>query len=164
MADVQQDNNLRVHNDMEVSTVPHSLGMPSLDEVDRALGVDSGSVAPVNPARTSSQHPRVAPHTGSHNAVRAQEERVRVRQQTPDPRRSTGPQPRALPLDSQYYIQDPNDRPYAESIYDPNELDLSNEAPIERRRSRSGFKEVWIGLVFGAIVVGVFVLILYVMT
>lgn len=170
MADVQQSNNLRVHNDMEVSTVPHSLGMPSLDEVDRALGIDSGNVAPVQPARTSGEHRRVAPNTGAHAAAAsAQEERVRVRQQTPDPRRSTGPQP-ALPLDSQYYIQGPDDRHYSpeydyeQEHYDPNELDLSNEAPIQRRRSRSGFKEVWIGLLFGGIVVGLFVLILYVMT
>ena len=170
MADVQQSNNLRVHNDMEVSTVPHSLGMPSLDEVDRALGIDSGNVAPVQPARTSGEHRRVAPNTGAHAAAAsAQEERVRVRQQTPDPRRSTGPQP-ALPLDSQYYIQGPDDRHYSpeydyeQEHYDPNELDLSNEAPLQRRRSRSGFKEVWIGLLFGGIVVGLFVLILYVMT
>lgn len=145
MKDVPEDPVLRVQQDMDLSTVPHASGMPSMEEVDRAMGHEPGR------------------HTGQHADVR-----TRTSGRAPD----TNPR-KVMPLDSQYYVRDPAQPAVQPRRAQPaelavqrthHELDLSQELPVHRPVRRSGLSEVVIGLLFGVIVIAIFVAILYVMT
>ncbi len=153
----------RVYDD--TTTRPASRGWPSLEEVDAAMGHTS------SPARTSSSYPAAT-------AVRTQQAAAsyssRQRHATPTPPQA--PQS----LDSQHYIQhtqEPQTDPAAprpeseqtlsaistfEGHFD-DELPMHQERPPARKTS-SNSRAVLIGLGLGGLAIGLFVLILTLMT
>ena len=138
----------------EAATHPHSRGMPSIEEIDQAISSDQYGPHTPRQGMPAANHQTLEAGEGHH---------VRVRQQTPD-RAWRAPGGESMPVDSQYYIQEPGSgRSLTETIRDPDELEMRHERPIERRAS-AGLGEVVIGLLFGGVVIGVIVLILYLTT
>ena len=153
----------------DTATRPRSYGMPSIDEVDRALGQSPS--APVlstkpNPRQTGPGFAPVAISgtstvpTGAHPVVHSSPERQRVRVQTQS---MTMPSPGQEPLDSQQFILG--------SGYDPlhqgadagrgarqeHTIELDQERPLDYRptpqASPSHAREVMIGVAVGGAVV-----------
>lgn len=156
----------RVYDD--TTTRPSSRGWPSLDEVDAAMGHAAPAQAPT--ARTSSTHP-AATAVRTHDSSR---KRKRRRHATPTPPKA--PQPR----DSQHYIQHAQDpqtdpaaaRPKSDQTLSAistfeghfaDELPMSHERPPSRTRSGNS-RAILIGVGIGALAIGLFVLILTLMT
>lgn len=142
----EQDNALehagnlhRAYDPQQGTTVPRSMGMPSIDEVDRALGV----AAERGVATRTEQRVRRQP-----NRQIATTEPVHHQQD--DPRQ---------PIDSQRYIQRHTARSASvmHEVPPGSELDLSNERPVQRDDA-SSTGQIVLGLLIGALALGALVL------
>ncbi len=142
----------------DATTRPALRGLPSIDEVDRAMGYSSSpSSSPTRTAvRTSEPY---APADSSNYVAAHSESPASV---------SSSPQ------DSQHYIQNEQSRAPSEqtmssiTAYEDvlsRDLDLGHNAHASSRtRKQSHSKAVLTGLVIGSLSIGMFVLILYFMT